>query len=289
MSAHPDPWGDVERICMPDPEVFRSRYLRAGRPVVIEGAVRDWPAIGRWSVEHLRATPARGPVPVDVYERGDFFDIGGALGHRKRVHRSFAAYLETPVAPSGARTYAPDLELRKYFPELSNDVGRPSLLPDNAEPRFFLFAGHDAITAGHFHPFTHARTCQVTGRKEIVLYPPSAGPALYPHPWFAPAFHWSRVDFLSPDYVRFPKLRSARAERCVLEPGDALFIPVHWWHWIRGVDFSVSVLVSFRAPIQDWHFPRPGLGCLFARLTWPLENRIRSAASRARRALAEPP
>ncbi len=273
----------IERVTAPSAELFQSRYLGPGRPVVIAGAVQDWPALGRWSAARLKSIREREPIPVDVYEDGDFFAIGGAIGHRKRIHLPLAQYLDAPASATGPRYYAPDLELRRFFPELARDVTVPSLLPGQAQPRLFLFAGRDAITAGHFHPFTHALTCQVTGRKRVVLYPPKA--RLYPHPWFSPAFHWSRANLLDPDYERFPELKRVRPLDCTLEPGDAIFIPVHWWHWTQGLDFSVSVLVSWKAALRSWHFPRPGMSCLFARLVWPGEELLRAVAAGAKRAV----
>ena len=268
----------IERLETLDAGVFRRRYFDARRPVVLPGLCRAWPAVDRWSLDYLRGVETERNVPVDVYERGDFFEIGGAFGHRKRRELPFADYLEPPGSGVAARYYAPDLELSRYFPRLAGDVEVPAILPSEVRPRFFLFAGHDAITAGHFHPFTHALTCQVTGRKSVVVYPPEDSPALYPNPWFSPAFHWSRVDFLRPDVRRFPRFREARGLACTLEPGDALFIPVHFWHWTQGFDFSVSLLVSFEAKLTSWRFPSPGLACLFARAAWPLEEAAKDVA-----------
>ena len=278
----PEP-SPIERLESLDADVFRRRYLDAKRPVVLPGLCRRWPAIERWTRDYLRGVEVERDVPVDVYERGDFFDIGGALGHRKRITASFADYLAPPAPGTVTRHYAPDLELSRYFPRLADDVAVPEILPRDTHARLFLFAGHDAVTAGHFHPFTHALTCQVTGSKRIVVYPPEDSPLLYPNPWFSPAFHWSRVDFLRPDLRRFPRLREARGMECTLEPGDALFIPVHFWHWTRGRDFSVSLLVSFRAKLGDWRFPNPGLACLFASAAWPVEEAAKDLARAALR------
>lgn len=275
----------IPRVEAPSAEEFRARYFDPAIPVVISGAFFDWPALGRWTRRTLAETPSPGPVPVDVYEHGNYFEIGGALGHRKRIQLPFSEYLDACDAAGRARYYAPDLELSVYFPELARQVSRPALLPREAGPRFFLFAGRAAVTAGHYHPFTHALTCQVVGKRKVVVYPPEAGPSLYPFPWFSPSFYWSRVDFLRPDGERFPKLASAQAYECELEPGDALFIPVHFWHWTQGLDFGASVLVSWEAEIGSWHFPVPGYRCLLARATFPAEQLARRAASRVKNRL----
>lgn len=287
MDAGYDEARTIERISPPDEETFRVRYFDAREPVVIAGAARDWPAMSAWSKARFSSLVEQKPIPVDVYEDGDFFAIGGAIGHRKRAQMPFRKYLEAIAAPGRARYYAPDLSLRRYFPDLERDVRVPSFLPGEARPRLFLFAGESAVTAGHFHPFTHALTCQVVGRKRIVVYRPEDTEGLYPFPWFSPAFHWSRVNFLEPNFAKFPKLKSTRPLVADLEPSDALFIPAHFWHWTQGFDFSVSVLVSWKAEIDSWHFPRPGFACAFAKVVWPVEDALRKLASGAKSAVQQ--
>ena len=64
---------------------------------------------------------------------------------------------------------------------------------------------------------------------------------LYAHP--DPLLHnSSQVELENPDLDRFPLFNEAPFTDCVLSPGDVLYIPPGWWHYVRSesVSFSVS-------------------------------------------------
>ena len=44
-----------------------------------------------------------------------------------------------------------------------------------------------------------------------------------------------------------------------LQPGQMLFIPVHWWHLTAATGYQVSVSHFFRSKLRRWTFPKPGL------------------------------
>ena len=51
----------------------------------------------------------------------------------------------------------------------------------------------------------------------------------------------SNVDVEHPDLARFPLFAKARHFDAILGPGDALFIPKGWWHYVRALTPSFSV------------------------------------------------
>ncbi|KAG0244584.1 hypothetical protein BGW41_007347 [Actinomortierella wolfii] len=53
----------------------------------------------------------------------------------------------------------------------------------------------------------------------------------------------SRVDVEHPDLERYPLFKQAEYVETVLGPGELLYIPFQWWHYIRSL--SVSFSVSF--------------------------------------------
>jgi lysine-specific demethylase 8 len=107
---------------------------------------------------------------------------------------------------------------------------------------------------------------QVRGRKKFMLYAPDEAPRLhYPEPSF-PHYHlhFSPVTVEDPDLARHPRFREARGVELVVEAGQVLHIPSGWWHYVRGLEPSISlnfwwanerVLVD-RAPFMARRFLR---------------------------------
>jgi hypothetical protein len=85
---------------------------------------------------------------------------------------------------------------------------------------------------------------QVYGRKHFKLIPSFDLPKMYLEDRF-----YSAVDPENVDELNFPAFRGASVANLVLNPGDVLFIPVGWWHWVRSLDVSISATFSsFRVP-----------------------------------------
>lgn len=86
------------------------------------------------------------------------------------------------------------------------------------------------------------------GHRRFTLFPPDQLKNLYVGPVdFTPAGQAiSLVDFLHPDFEKFPKFAEAlqHAQVAELGPGDALFIPSMWWHHIEALD-AFNVLVNY--------------------------------------------
>jgi len=61
-------------------------------------------------------------------------------------------------------------------------------------------------------------------------------------PWYAD------VDPDDADLEAHPKARAAVATRLELGPGDALFLPVGWWHALEALDVSITLtFMDFKA------------------------------------------
>ena len=122
------------------------------------------------------------------------------------------------------------------------------------------------ISPLHHDPY-HNLLCQVVGKKYIRLYSPHQSSKLHPRSSSEPAPHLygattkepvptidmsntSSIDItameLSPgedwDAI-YPGISEIPYVECVLHAGQALYIPVGWWHYVRSC--SVGISVSF--------------------------------------------
>ena len=120
-------------------DVFIQEYVLPGRPVVLEGETRDWPALKKWNSDFFRKE--HGEVEVTVVRTGDKND-------RKRMR--LAAYLDYLANVVDERPYyLASWVFEKDCPSLVNDYTNPPLfdrwekhLPANLRPDWrWLFWG----------------------------------------------------------------------------------------------------------------------------------------------------
>jgi hypothetical protein len=236
---------------------FLSEYVARGRPVVIRGALDGWAALERWrDVDYLveRAgdrtiaatnveSGVRAPMPLARFWRNTF--EGSDDPH---------AYVNAVIVQDDAEGVLGNLR----------DDTRVGPFFDPADHRSTLvFAGRDTRSGLHFHPATEAYLCQVVGRKRALLFPPTDTKNLDPISWWSPHQAFSRIVFPRdggwPDADRFPGLAATHPVEVELEPGDVLYIPIHWWHVVFGPDTAICATQMFRASLRKRFFTRMGL------------------------------
>ena len=120
-----------------------------------------------------------------------------------------------------------------YFPDYLAD-------PDRARRLLFWFGPAGTVTPLH-HDHVNSILAQLYGRKRVRLYPPTQTPLMYN------SFKgFSDVDCEVPDFNKFPRFRDATPMDVILNPGEALFIPIDWWHHVRSLEVSMNVsLLNF--------------------------------------------
>jgi hypothetical protein len=240
------------------PELFKKQILPLHKPAILKGLVNDWPAVKQAKsniddlYQYFFSLYIGGDIQfarIPAAEKGRFFynedmsdfnftrEVGPldaffreVLANSQDSHADTLALQSAPVAD-----YFPDFEKQNPFQFFANTV----------PPRIWI--GNDAIVSAHYDDSENI-ACVVSGKRIFTLFPPEQIENLYVGPMdFTPAgAQLSLVDFNQPDFDLHPKFHQALDNALVaeLEPGDAIYIPILWWHHVQALG-GVNVLVNY--------------------------------------------
>ncbi|CAK6441719.1 unnamed protein product [Pipistrellus nathusii] len=113
-----------------------------------------------------------------------------------------------------------------------------------------------AHTPCHLDSYGCNLVFQVQGRKRWHLFPPEDTPLLYPTRIpYEESSVFSKVNVVNPDGKRFPQFQKARRHVVTLSPGQVLFVPRHWWHYVESID-PVTVSINSWIELEEDHRAR---------------------------------
>ncbi len=240
------------------PQQFHDEIVTEGQPVVLRGAVRDWPAthagttspeaIARYLLQFDGGVPARAMV-APAASKGRFFYNEAISGFNfrsesLRLDAALDVLLDNIDEPNPTALAVQSLQLWEALPGFDAD-NRLGFLPPSVEPRAWL--GNRVVVAAHFDSSENI-ACVVCGKRQFTLFPPAQVANLYPGPFeLTPAGPTiSMVDFDKPDLECHPRFTEAleNGRSAELEPGDAIYIPYLWWHHVRSTE-PLNLLINY--------------------------------------------
>jgi hypothetical protein len=248
----------IEELAGVDRAVFEHEILPASQPVVLRGLLRDWPAVqaGRESrsrvVDYFKRFDQGGTVNAIVgppETKGRFFYSENFQDFNFGPQRvSIGAALDTLVAlaedPQPPAIALQALNVADVMPSFLADHRMP-LLDSGRTPRVWI--SNRSMIATHFDNF-HNIAGVVAGRRTFTVFPPGQVGNLYIGPLLKTpgGSPISVVDLRDPDYEKFPRFREAleSAQEATLEPGDAIYIPLLWWHGVESLE-PLNILVNY--------------------------------------------
>ncbi|XP_033711655.1 HSPB1-associated protein 1 isoform X3 [Tursiops truncatus] len=126
-----------------------------------------------------------------------------------------------------------------------SDFGFPGR---NGQESTLWIGSMGAHTPCHLDTYGCNLVFQVQGRKRWHLFPPEDTPFLYPTRIpYEESSVFSKINVVNPDLKRFPQFWKARRHMVTLSPGQVLFVPRHWWHYVESID---PVTVSINSWIE---------------------------------------
>ncbi|TCK33793.1 cupin-like protein [Paraburkholderia sp. BL8N3] len=243
-------------------ENFFEQYVLRNRPCRLRGAAAHWPAFEKWrNPEYFKSASNNIRFEARHYPCSEF---------PTWAHEGLRQQLRDDIAANNRQMLFHDIldEMKGYgeqfvvegcefgagapLAELTADVGDYEFLSDAGKPRAnallraFLYRG--CYTDWHFHAADETLLTQVVGTKEVLILPPDDAS------WRAllPVIR-ERGYMFDVDVARYAQFGELCPYRVLVEPGDALYIPVFWWHAVESVgrQFGVTVACSFASPLRE--------------------------------------
>jgi hypothetical protein len=237
-------------------EEFLTQYYAANRPVVLTDVADRWPARHRWTADYLVERIGDDLVEVmTTRERDPGYEQNLDAHRTQMAFRDYVAQVEASGPTNDFYLVANNhfLDQPTAAPLLPDIVQDERLLdPRSARGHTFFWYGPAGTVTPLHHDTTNVLLTQVRGSKQVRLVP-----ALEGHRVYNDVAVYSPVDPEAPDLDRFPRFAGATSMTVTLEAGEALFIPVGWWHHVRSLEVSISVsFTNFAFPNSfEWSFP----------------------------------
>lgn len=253
-------------------EQFFKEIVPMQKPIIIRGFAEHWPLVAA-----AKCAPQSFVAYLKKFYTGNKASI--LLGHPDIKGRFFynddmtgVNYIKGDERLDLFLDRLLDLMNKEIYPAVSIQNILPSyILPGLAsnnssdffpdvEPRLWL--GNQGTVSAHYDGSDNV-ACVVAGRRRFVLFPPDQVANLYPGslnltPAGAPV---SLVNFHDPNFERYPRYKTAldNAYSAELFPGDAIFIPMLWWHHVDSLE-KVNGLMNYwwnGSAIKDAITPTP--------------------------------
>lgn len=261
-----------------DFEAFQTHLDTNRTPLITPGTIDHWPATELWhQPEYIlrRTLGGRRLVPVEI---GASYVEEGWTQKIMSMRDFMQTYLLNDKPDDVG--YLAQHDLFTQIPALKNDVMVPDYCyttPPPADAAALRTAGLNTVrqleepllnawlgpkgtkTPLHTDPY-HNILCQVVGYKYVRLYAPEETPNIYPCGTDEAGVNMENTSQVDVSHVRsqslcgntdldavrkvnrdFPLFKQAKYQEAVLGPGECLYIPLGWWHYVESLSTSFSV------------------------------------------------
>lgn len=238
------------RVPVPSIDGFDLHRLQqaqggSGTPVVFRGAARSWPAFGLWTPElfaerfgDVEISPAMNLPDAGVPYTFIDQDFRQTMSVREFIQRmgEGSCYLDQ----FGHPTFDPlkqEYDFRSFGIEHYHVVN--------------LWVGSKTRSGMHYD-WVDNIFAQIYGSKRVLMVSKDEMRNMYP---FSDSHTKCRVDPENIDLKAFPRFSQVTIWETEVGPGDILFIPRAWWHYLASSDVSISLNCWYgeqRTPAEEF-------------------------------------
>ncbi|MFM6853286.1 MAG: cupin-like domain-containing protein [Sphingopyxis sp.] len=240
---------------------FYDQFYALNRPARLLGLTAQWPTPAPWALAQVAALCGGAAVEIQAQrDSADDYELAKDA-HRRMVHMAdFIAWLDDD-APSN------DAYLTAYNSGTNSDALAPLWSMIGATPivhfrrprdGFFWLGPKGTLTPWH-HDLTNNILLQLVGEKRVQMAPPWAISAMKNHHHCFS--QWGNRDFAreidapaNPPATAPENAPTSPADyvvETVIGPGQAVFLPVGWWHRVESLSPSLSISFTGFAHAND--------------------------------------
>ncbi|WP_404986658.1 cupin-like domain-containing protein [Chryseobacterium sp. M5] len=230
-------------------EAFILNHMKACKPIILKDFIeQNSPAYQKWNYKYFKEIA--GETKVNVY--GSELESIDRVASKPVAETTFSEYLD--LISTKTTEYRLFLfNLLSIKPELKDDLHYRDVTKGKVLKwlPFMFFGGKGSITRNHIDiDMSHVFITQFQGIKRIWLFPWEQSDLMYKLPY---NFH-SLVNLQEADYEKYPALKHLKGYEAVIKPGETLYIPSGWWHYIQyeTEGYSVSVRALPSSLLEKW-------------------------------------
>jgi hypothetical protein len=218
------------------PEEFNALYFKPQKPVVIKGLTNNTFAGTNWSIDYFKDT--MGDKVIDLFDNSK--KNPGSAHTTPDLKMKLGDFLTilSKNEPTNLRIFL--YNMFKHNPNLKKEFPCPKLFKGILDRvGHMFFGGKNTTVRIHYDiDMSNVLHTHFGGRKRVVLIPPEYTSMLY----CLPLNTYSLIDIDKPDYKKYPALQFIKGYDFTIEPGDSVFMPSGYWHYMTYLEggFSVS-------------------------------------------------
>jgi len=231
----------------PDFDTFVRDYYSKQLPVVFTDGIQHWPALKKWTPDYFNEQVSDAEIEVQFGREDDPLYERNSRQLKKRMSmKAFSEMIKqggdsnnyymtarnTKASLSGIQSLFDDVD---DFGPIENG-GEGYRNKENIKTANLLWFGPKGTITPLHHDLTNNMLVQIYGRKKITLIPSFQTPNMYNDKGV-----YSAAQYPDYDESQYPLLKNVSAMEVILNPGDAIFIPIGWWHRVESLDVSISL------------------------------------------------
>lgn len=221
-------------------EAFRQQYELPNKPVILQNAVSNWPALCKWTQKYLKKA-FRGQQIL----AGDYpMSFDNFLAYSRQSKDEMPLYLFDKHFAHKAPQLAADYQVPEFFDE---DLFAALGEEDRPDYRWLIMGPPRSGSTFHKDPnATSAWNAVVTGSKKWIMYPPHVLP---------PGVHASDdgADVACPvsliewflNFYKDTQQGPFQPLEGICRAGEVLFVPRGWWHMALNLEECIAVTQNY--------------------------------------------